>query len=316
MLKILANTTLAIILCSSTASSTANSSASDQAEAKQTGESVQQVLARRHGGHQRDSNQVTTTESVQEVLARRHGGHQQQGQQQGSHQQESQSHQAEVHAWAYSGSNGPDHWGSLNPDYALCGQGKNQSPINVTAAIEGALEPLSFNYYQQVATLENNGHTIQANIPSGNSVSLDLADFELKQFHFHSPAEHQIEGQEFPLELHFVHANSQSQLLVIAVLYQLGEPNRAIEALWESMPADQDAKAGMPIDPGNYLPADRSYYRVNGSLTTPPCSEGVRWHILKQTASVSAAQVDRLRAVLKQANNRPLQALNARVVIR
>ena len=285
MVNILANTALAITLCNGAASS----GASDQTQAKPTGESVQEVLARRHGGHPQ--------------AAQPPGGH-------------SKTAETGGHAWTYSGANGPDHWASLSPDYAMCGKGKNQSPINVTAGIEAGLEPLAFRYQLQDCTLENNGHTIQANIPAGNAVDLAAAGFELKQFHFHSPAEHQIQGQEFPMELHFVHADSQSQLLVVAELFEFGERNPAIQTLWESMPTDQASKPGMKINPGDYLPDDRSYYRVNGSLTTPPCSEGVQWHILKHTASVSATQVERLRAVLKQANNRPLQAINARVVIR
>jgi carbonic anhydrase len=219
--------------------------------------------------------------------------------------------------WAYKGDIGPAGWAKLKPEFGACGAGKNQSPINVAGTIDAQLPPVAFNYKAGGTEVVNNGHTVQVNYEAGNGISMDGIQFELKQFHFHSPSENQINGKSFPLEAHLVHADKDGNLAVVAVMFDLGAANPAVGAAWGQMPK-AEGKAALPakVSATGLLPADRDYYRYNGSLTTPPCSEGVRWVVMKRPMTVSKQQLEAFKTTLGFDNNRPVQAVNARPVLR
>ena len=219
--------------------------------------------------------------------------------------------------WGYSGSTGPDKWGKIAPSYKICGTGRNQSPIDITAGVRAALEPITFNYEAGTTAILNNGHTIQVNYKAGNGIVLNGHEYELKQFHFHAPSENHIDGKSYPLEAHFVHADKDGHLAVVGVMLAESGNNAVIGKLWEHMPANAGDKNELPwkIDGELLLPNDRSYYRFNGSLTTPPCSEGVTWLVMKTPVAISSAQLEAFTTVMGEDNNRPLQAINARPIL-
>ncbi len=223
---------------------------------------------------------------------------------------------AGVH-WGYTGKIGPAHWGKLDPAYTLCAQGKNQSPINLTQFIDADLEQITFHYTGLATSVLNNGHTIQVSHTVGSTIEIGGKIFELKQFHFHAPSENQINGESFPLEAHFVHQAADGSLAVIAVLFQEGEDNPAIARLWQQMPKKAGVRVPLAseIKVDDLMPKNRDYYRFNGSLTTPPCSEGVYWFVLKQPMTVSKEQVEAFAHVMHHPNNRPVQPINARPVL-
>jgi carbonic anhydrase len=219
--------------------------------------------------------------------------------------------------WGYTGEGAPEHWGSLNPAYALCAAGANQSPINLTDLIETELEPISFNYTGLVTEIGHNGHAIQADYTAGSTMTVHGKIFSLEQFHFHTPSENLINGEQFPMEVHFVHADTDGNTAVIAVMYNLGEENAELKKIWRQMPTEAGKKAGMAsqVRAGQLMPENKEYYRFNGSLTTPPCTEGVLWMVMKNPVPVSEAQVKQLAKALKHPNNRPVQPINARSVL-
>ena len=219
--------------------------------------------------------------------------------------------------WSYSGQDGPDHWGELAPGFSLCSTGKNQSPVNLTGMIQSDLKEIKIDYKNGGNKVLNNGHTIQVSYAPGSMITVDGHSFELKQFHFHSPSENTIEGRSYPLEAHFVHADPDGNLAVIAVMFEEGKENAELEKAWAQMPEQagesQDLKS--MVNAGTLLPQQHDYYRFNGSLTTPPCSEGVWWLVMKNSDTASKAQVEKFIHAMHHANNRPLQAVNARMIL-
>lgn len=218
--------------------------------------------------------------------------------------------------WGYQGEHGAEHWGELDPAFALCSTGRNQSPINIDRALDAELPALQLDYSAASQQIVHNGHTVQINFANGAVLQLDGQPFALKQAHFHAPSENTIEGKSFPLEAHFVHQSSDGQLAVIGLMFELGSDNPGLLAAWQGLPMKAGEQQTMTELPATQLlPSHRDYYRFNGSLTTPPCSEGVRWLLLKQAVSLSAAQLARFTDSIEGHNNRPVQALNARVVV-
>jgi len=220
-------------------------------------------------------------------------------------------------AWEYSGETGPDSWEMLSPEYAAC-NGENQSPINLTGFIEAELTPIMFNYNAGSSEILNNGHTVQLNTVAGSSIVIDGIQFDLKQFHFHAPSENLIDGKSYPLEAHLVHADSNGNLAVVAVMFTEGKANEALEKAWAQIPQVAGEKivltsAVLPLD---ILPEHRNYYRFNGSLTTPPCTEGVRWLVMKHAVTASEHQIEQFTHVMHHPNNRPVQPVNARPVLK
>jgi len=219
--------------------------------------------------------------------------------------------------WGYDGEGSPENWGKIDPRFATCSNGVNQSPIDLRGFTESELPAIDFNYTLTSSDILNNGHAIQANVKNGSSISIDGKRFELKQFHFHNPSENNINGKSFPLEAHFVHASKAGELAVVAVMFEEGAQNKALTELWAKMPQNVGDKN--PIDAKNLdalLPKDRDYYRFNGSLTTPPCTEGVRWLVMKKSVMLSAAQIETFKKVMHHHNNRPLQARHARMILK
>jgi len=226
-------------------------------------------------------------------------------------------HGGQVH-WAYDGENGPQNWGRLKPEFNVCAIGKRQSPINIQDGntLAGPAEPVQFNYTPSNGTVVNNGHTIQVNVDGNNSITVRGSRYQLLQFHFHTPSEEQVNYKRFAMVAHLVHKNEEGQLAVVAVLLEPGESNALINKVWTYMPLDMGDSVRMPVallDMNEVLPKDQRYYQFMGSLTTPPCTEGVLWMVLKQPVQISQAQY-KLFTQLYPLNARPVQALNARPV--
>jgi carbonic anhydrase len=219
--------------------------------------------------------------------------------------------------WSYSGNQGPEYWGKLAPEFSICSTGKNQSPIDLTGMVEGELPTLKVDYKVGGHEVINNGHTIQINYASGNYMRVGDKSFALKQVHFHSPSDNTIKGRSYPLEVHFVHADKNGNLAVIAVMLEAGKPNAELQKAWAKMPMEKGGKAALKqaVYAGKLLPKNLGYYRYNGSLTTPPCSEGVSWFVMKNPDTTSKEQVDKFVRAMKHANNRPVQPVNARVIV-
>ncbi len=196
--------------------------------------------------------------------------------------------------------------------------GKNQSPINITTSLDAKLDAIAPSYTTASNAIVNNGHTIQVNVDGGSTLTVDGMTFELKQFHFHTPSENHIEGKSFPLEAHFVHLDKEGNIAVLALMFEEGEENKALAKVWEKMPKEAHEKSALVLSDISkaLLPENKEYYRFNGSLTTPPCSEGVRWLVLKTPVSISKAQVEAFAHTMHHPNNRPIQATNARLIVK
>ncbi len=219
---------------------------------------------------------------------------------------------AQAENWGYEGNHGPEHWGEFASE---CAQGKNQSPIDIQSAVEAELAKLELDYNGKAISLTNNGHTLQASLEGDNNLLVDGKSFNLKQFHFHTPSENHVDGKSYPLEAHYVHADEQGNLAVVAVFFEEGDANPALTNLLETVPEkDNNVTISAPFDASALIPSDKDYYRFNGSLTTPPCSEGVRWLVIKDPQTISAEQIKKFENVMGE-NNRPVQPLNARMVL-
>lgn len=227
------------------------------------------------------------------------------------------AHGGEVH-WGYEGENGPQNWGKLKPEFNVCAIGKRQSPINIeeSATLQGPAEPLQFNYTASSGTVVNNGHTIQVDLAGDNSLTVRGSTYRLLQFHFHTPSEEQVNYRNSSMVAHLVHKNNEGQLAVVAVLLDPGVANALIGKVWTYMPLDTNDRVRMPlgiIDMNELLPKDQRYFQFIGSLTTPPCTEGVLWMVLKQPTQLSREQI-RMFQQLFPNNARPVQPVNGRPV--
>ncbi len=218
--------------------------------------------------------------------------------------------------WTYQGDTGPEQWAKLTPEFSQCA-GSNQSPINLTGMIDAKLTPLTLHYQAGGKTVVNNSHTVQVDYAPGSTLQIDGISFELKQFHFHAPSENLIKGKSYPLEGHLVHVNNKGEIAVVAVMYQAGKSNTALTEVFRALPVKvgETQSLSASISAEQLLPKQRGYYRFSGSLTTPPCSEGVRWLVMKQPVEVSQTQIDSFKAVIRTPNNRPVQALSGRVIL-
>lgn len=218
--------------------------------------------------------------------------------------------------WGYEGATGPESWAELTPDNSACA-GDNQSPINLTGFIESELQPIEFSYQAGGNEILNNGHTVQVNYKKGSTMKIDGITFNLLQFHFHAPSENHINGKSYPLEAHFVHADKDGNLAVVALMFEQGKENNALQGAWSQIPAHAGNKEALKsiADANKILPENKDYYRFNGSLTTPPCSEGVRWFVMKDVVSASKGQIHAFEKVMHHHNNRPIQLTHARPVL-
>jgi carbonic anhydrase len=219
--------------------------------------------------------------------------------------------------WGYQGETGPQNWAKLDPKYAMCGIGQNQSPVDLDNTIGANLKPLRLRYQAGAKDIVNTGETVQVNYAPGSLLVVEGQHFQLAQFHFHAPSENRVAGRAYPMEAHLVHLNGFGQLAVLAVMFNVGAPNGFLARIWERIPA-KEAKADLPpgLNVMQMLPTLKGYYRFNGSLTTPPCSEGVRWMVLKSPVTASKEQIDRFTKAIGFPNNRPLQPVNARPLLK
>jgi len=225
---------------------------------------------------------------------------------------------AEGHAvhWTYQGHGGPAEWGELSPDYHACKVGAMQSPIDLKSANVSADVSIKTDYKPVELEILHNGHTVQFNVGNGSTLTTHGKTFSLLQVHFHTPSEHVADGKPYPLEAHFVHKADDGALAVIGVFYKEGKDNSALKAVFDNLPMHETeaAKKGVTIDPSKMLPAKTDFYRYMGSLTTPPCSEGVNWFVVRTPDEASKAQIDAIHEAMGS-NARPAQAPNNRLIV-
>lgn len=218
--------------------------------------------------------------------------------------------------WEYRGEHGPDHWAQVDHANEVCSVGTQQSPIDLRGSIRAELEPLSVRWKKGPATIINNGHTIQVNMPGGNTLTHNGLEYELLQFHFHAPSEHLVDGMHYPMEVHFVHKHAKSgSLAVVGVFLTPGEPNGTFAGLSATFPKDPGGEGTVPIfSPTELLPAGLHYWTYEGSLTTPPCSEIVTWMVASDALHVDASDIKRFTSIYS-GNARPALPLNRRILL-
>lgn len=217
--------------------------------------------------------------------------------------------------WGYEGHGDPSHWADLNPDYKACATGQKQSPIDLNgqAAKPAVHAPIVFQYAPSAIHVVNNGHTVQFNYDAGSKAVIDGQPYQLIQFHFHAPSEHTMNGRSYPLEVHLVHKSASGNLAVIGVLFEKGQMNGALATLWKSFPKEVgQADAAGTFDARMLLPAGTKFFTYPGSLTTPPCSEGVLWNVAQTPGTATPEQVDFFEHNFYRGNARPVQPLNNR----
>lgn len=221
---------------------------------------------------------------------------------------------SDEHSWSYSGATGPEHWSEVS---ATCALGTTQSPIDILHAEKKHLPDIEFAYQSSPLKVINTGHTIQVNYAPGSTITLDGKTYELTQFHFHHLSETTISGQHSPMELHLVHKDKDGNLAVVAILVNEGPPNQTVSTVWRNLPAMEGKEVApehVEIDAVHMVPANHSYYTFPGSLTTPPCTEGVKWLVLATPLTLSKDQIAKFAAIYPT-NARPVQPLNGRVVL-
>lgn len=219
--------------------------------------------------------------------------------------------------WDYSGIKGPENWGKIDKAFLLCSEGKNQSPVNLTGFVKTKLKDIDFNYKTDAEELINDGHTIKVNYEKGSYIVIDNIIFELRQIRFHAPSENLLNGKSYPMEGHLIHMDKHGNLAIIAVMFVEGKGNELIKSLWMQIPKASGEKSVLTekLNVDGLLPRKRNYFRFNGSLTTPPCTEGVRWFVLKNAITISKEQIKSFKDIIKNNNNRPIQPINARVIL-
>ena len=215
--------------------------------------------------------------------------------------------------WSYEGREGATHWGMLSPAYMVCEAGSHQSPINIAMPRHAETqEPLVLHYHTGSVRALDNGHTIQVNVPPGNELHLNGRTYRLGQFHFHEPSEHHVDGRTYPMEIHFVHQDERGHLVVIGVMVEAGSEHTMLATLWQHRPIHLNVQGpGVALNLRDLLPARTHHYSYHGSLTTPPCTEGVQWIVLRDPIAMSAQQIEQFVSVIGH-NARPIQPLHGR----
>lgn len=222
--------------------------------------------------------------------------------------------------WSYSGKEDPKEWGHLDPTFATCAAGTTQSPVNIKTKhikTDADLPPLVPDYRQVTLEITNNGHSIQVNYSKGSTLTVGSRVYTLTQFHFHHPSEDHVNGKALPLEAHLVHTDADGKLAVLAVFFDLGAPNLLIDVLWKNIPSEKEKVVDVSassINAADLLPATKGYDTFTGSLTTPPCTEGVTWYVMKAHSTISKEQLDQFAKLYKK-NARPVQPVNGREIL-
>ena len=217
--------------------------------------------------------------------------------------------------WAYNGAGGPEQWGGMKPEFSACATGSRQSPIDIRSGVRVDLEPIQFDYRPTGFRVVDNGHTIQVNVGGGNSIEVQGRRYDLLQFHFHRPSEERIDGRQFDMVAHLVHKDPEGRLAVVAVLLDRGSAHPLVQTVWNNLPLEKNTEvaASAALDMTNLLPADRRYFTYMGSLTTPPCSEGVLWMVMQQPVPIAVDQVN-VFSRLYPMNARPIQQASGRLI--
>jgi carbonic anhydrase len=224
------------------------------------------------------------------------------------------THGGDAH-WDYSGAGGPEAWGQMKPEFSKCSSGTRQSPIDIRDGFKVDLEPVAFDYKPSSFRVIDNGHTVQVNVAPGNFIEVMGRRFELVQFHFHRPSEERIDGKQFDMVVHLVHKDLEGHLAVIAVLLTRGSAQPIVQSVWNNLPLEkgEELAARTPLNPVDLLPTERNYFTYMGSLTTPPCSEGVLWMVMKKPVEVSTDQIG-IFSRLYPMNARPVQSASGRLI--
>ena len=218
--------------------------------------------------------------------------------------------------WEYEGDHGAAKWGDMDSKFKACSVGAEQSPIDLTDAIRASGDHIGLSWKAEAFEVVNNGHTIQLNAKAGGTLTIGARKYELKQFHFHTPSEHAFGGKRTAMEVHFVHATPEGRLAVIGVLMVGGGKSSAFSTIMANAPKKEGAATLKDkMSPEAFLPKSREYFRYEGSLTTPPCSEVVDWNVFSKTISVADADIAAFQALFPM-NARPLQPLNRRFLLR
>jgi carbonic anhydrase len=287
--------------------------AARMAEVKPAHESSPSASKSAHGASPRVSTRAAHATPTRVAKAEPKSGHDREVPQ-GKEAHGATSGHAGAH-WGYGAEGSPAAWGALKPEYLMCGIGTRQSPIDIRAGIRVDLAPIEFDYRPSGFNVIDNGHTVQANIGYGNAITVNGHRYDLVQFHFHRPSEERVNGRAFDMVIHMVHKDVEGHLAVVAVLLEQGGAHPIIQQVWNSLPLEknQEMTAPAPTDPAALLPSDRRYYTYMGSLTTPPCTEGVLWLVLKQPVQVSPEQLG-IFARLYPMNARPVQPLAGRMI--
>jgi len=233
-----------------------------------------------------------------------------------------ETHITHAAQWSYNGDTGPEHWGKLDNANLACVNGSEQSPINIEFSQVKAnkkLEGIQIQYEPATFSLLNNGHTVQANAATeSNSIVIEGNEYKLSQFHFHTPSEHQYNGQNYDMELHLVHKDANGKLAVLGLMIKEGRENGNLASVWEVLPKEEtknEISVKEPIDLQDLLPHDQTSFHYNGSLTTPPCTEEVKWIIFEQPIEMSKIQIQAFQEISPD-NHRPVQPINKREIIR
>lgn len=220
--------------------------------------------------------------------------------------------------WGYEEENGPEVWGQLNPEYRICDTGIHQSPIDLVNPTPVELSAIIFNYQPASVNICNTGNTIQvAYRNKGNWIEIDETKYHLLQFHFHAPSEHRVVGELSDMEMHLVHESEDGTLAVIGVLIKSGSTYTAFDSFWHLIPSiacESEQVSGIVLNAFDLLPSSKNTYRYDGSLTTPPCSEGVKWIVMTTPIEMSHSQIAAFKAIF-DGNNRPVQPLNDRELL-
>lgn len=238
--------------------------------------------------------------------------------------------------WSYEGKTGPSHWAKLNPHFAVCSVGKSQSPLNISPKITDQTTKLELQYKAtalnivkdgltslmigQEQTIINDGHSIQLNFPAegvSETIRFNNEEFKLIQFHFHTPSENKLNGQSYPLEIHFVHQGKNGSLAVIGVLVKSGQENPALQKIIDNIPTGKNEAVevkGESLSPAELLPTNLKHYDFMESLTTPPCAEGVQWVVMENSITASPSQISAIKAATNGYNARPIQSRNKREI--
>lgn len=238
--------------------------------------------------------------------------------------------------WGYIGNISPVRWGQLDTKFALCSKGNSQSPINIDRKFKKLNADLQIHYQpapmrivddgttnlfiNSTQTIINDGHGIQLNFPADGpkeTIQFNGVKYHLVQFHVHSPSENTLSGQAFPMEIHFVHQSDDGKIAVIGVFVKTGKANPVLQSLIDHFPKDEGVEhtlQGVRINPLDLIPEQRSFYYFAGSLTTPPCTEGLQWIVMPQPIMASSAQVLMFRNAAGGENARPVQRLHKRKI--